>query len=110
MNTSWGYDRPHWHIRRHHHRHGFFFPLLLLVLALVIFGKFLLPLFVVGALMFMFARGAASRRTWHWDMENGRYFYDKPKQEDDFADKPKRTGDRSHRWVQTPDGEWVEII
>jgi hypothetical protein len=82
---------------------GFFWPGLLFVgLFLLVFGKFLFPLlllgFLVGAFMFCMRR-MSHHRSW------GHSWGDKPKRSEWYEEeKPKRN------YRQTADGEWVEIV
>ena len=86
-----------WYGRYHHG--GFFWPGLLFVgLFLLVFGKFLFPLLLLGFLIgpFIF---------WMKGMSGHRGWGDKSKRGDWYGEeKPKRN------YRQTADGQWVEIV
>ncbi len=94
-----------WHAGYGYRRHwgGFFWPGLLLAgLFLLVFGKFLFPLLLLGFFIvpFIFWMKAMSHhRGW------GQPWGEKPKRgEWDGEEKPKR------HYRQTAAGEWVEIV
>jgi hypothetical protein len=89
-----------WYGGQHHFRGGFFWPgLLFMGLFLLLFGKFLFPLLLVG--LFIFWMKSLSHRH-HWGEH---YWGEKFKRGAWYADdKPRR------HYSQTADGTWVEIV
>ncbi|MDL1883030.1 hypothetical protein FBR01_05220 [Anaerolineae bacterium CFX8] len=108
MHKGWRHYGHHWGHHRGHHwgkpwmrrRGGFFFfwPGMLLVLFLA-FGvfKFLWPLLLIG-LGIMLVKSARHWNGGSWDEA------EKPKND---GEKPKRD---DRRYIQTEDGDWLEII
>lgn len=108
MHKGWKHYGHHWgHHRGHHwgkpwmHRRGgffFFWPGMLLVLFLVLgVAKFLWPLLLIG-LGILLVKGAR-----HWNGSDWRE-----------TEKPKNDGEKTkrddRRYIQTEDGDWLEII
>lgn len=109
MRGHWGH---HHHIGHHwgrhhgwrHHRGGvvWFWPGMIL-LFLLLFGvlKFLWPLLLIG-FIFLAVKGVHRSTQWQhpadWDA--------KPKNDE----KPKRDAVDDRRYLQTEDGDWLEII
>jgi len=90
-----------WYGDGHHHfRGGFFWPGLLFVgLFLLVFGKFLFPLLLLGFVIFWIKR-MSHHRQWvqqHWG--------EKFKRGDWYSDEKSK-----RRYSQTADGSWVEIV
>lgn len=105
MHKHWGHYRYH-HIGSHWGRHPrggalWFLPGMILLFVLV-FGvmKLLWPLLVIG-FIFMVIKGA-SRSIW---CEQG-----KPSDKLKNDEKPKRDTADDRRYMQTEDGDWLEII
>ncbi|MBI5671596.1 MAG: hypothetical protein HZC41_26690 [Chloroflexi bacterium] len=106
MHGNWrhyGYHGQHWGHHGWHHRHyrrgGMMWIVPMILLFLLVFGvfKFFWPLLLIGFIILM-AKAVCPLKQWQ-----RRDWNEKLKNEE----KPKRD---DPRYVQTEDGEWLEII
>ncbi|HEX2908415.1 MAG TPA: hypothetical protein VHO69_16195 [Phototrophicaceae bacterium] len=110
--ARWGRQQHHyWRQHRYDRRGGafFFWPGLILVFFLL-FGvfKFLWPLLLIGLFVAVAKRATGTpRRYWDGSSPDDQ---EKRKHNELDGEKTKRTEDDQRRYVQTEDGEWLEII
>lgn len=98
-----------WHHRRYQ-RGGFMWIGPMILLFFVMFGvfRFFWPLLLVGFLILL-AKGAFRSQRWDGGDWGGKFKNDDKRKNDEY-DKPKRDDGDNRRYVQTDDGEWLEII
>lgn len=118
MYSMWGGYRPrHYHYRRGGLMFLPFLPLMILpvILVIVVFAlviKFLFPLLLIGAGIWFFTRHSRSYRR-DWSMPRHEWndgYEDKRKNDELVSDEKPKNEDADKRYVQTADGNWVEII
>jgi hypothetical protein len=113
----WGREWSHWgHNQRRYWRQGygprggffFFWPGMILLLFLL-FGvfKFLWPLLLIGLFVAIAKRATCSTRHYYGSDPDD---LQKRKHDELDGEKAKRTEDDQRRYIQTEDGDWLEII
>lgn len=118
MRGNWnhyGYPmgRHGWH-GGYYRRGGFMWVLPMLMLFFLMMGvfRFFWPLLLIG-LIFLIVKGMAFKsRRWDGGDWGDKFKNDEKRKHDEYDDgeKPKRDEADGRRYVQTEDGEWLEII